>query len=79
MLHESTTVRSLSSMAMIERLFLPAHAVVMLTPGGYHLMLMHALHPIKPGGRVKVTLRFFGSRTLDVDFLARPANAVDDY
>jgi hypothetical protein len=74
MLHESTTVGGLSSMAMIERLPLPAHATVTLAPGGYHLMLMHAFHPVKPGDRVKVTLRFADGRTLDVEFLARPAN-----
>jgi hypothetical protein len=66
-------------MAMIERFPLPPHAVVRLAPGGYHLMPMHALHPMKPGDQAKLTLLFAGGRTLDVGFLARPANADDDY
>ena len=78
MLHESNTRNGLSEMAMIERLQLPPHALVKLAPGGYHLMLMDALHPIKPGDHVKVTLRFANGDTLDVEFLARPANAGDD-
>lgn len=79
MLHESTTHNGQSTMAMIERLPLPPHAVVKLAPGGYHLMLMHALHPVMPGDHVKVTLLFADGRTLDVEFLARSANAADDY
>ena len=78
-LHESTTHDGLSKMSVVERLMLPPHGVVKLAPGGYHLMLMHPLHPVKPGDRVKVTLRFADGSTLDVEFLARPANAGDDY
>jgi hypothetical protein len=78
MLHESTSHNGMSNMAMIERLPLPPHAVVKLAPGGYHLMLMHALHPVKPGDLVKVTLRFADGSMLDVGFLARPANAGGD-
>jgi periplasmic copper chaperone A len=78
MLHESTTRNGLSKMAIIERLRLPPHATVTLAPGGYHLMLMDALHPIKPGDHVKVTLRFANGDTLESEFIARPANAGDD-
>lgn len=79
MLHESATHNGLSNMAMIERLPLPPHAAVKLAPGGYHLMLMRALHPVRPGDWVIVTLLFADGRTLDVRFLARPANAGNDY
>ncbi len=78
MLHESTTHNGQSSMSMVERLPLPPHGMVRLAPGGYHLMLMQALHPVKVGDLVKVTLLFADGRALDVEFLARAANAVDD-
>jgi hypothetical protein len=78
MLHKSTTHNGLSKMTLVERLPLPPHAMVKLAPGGYHLMLLHPLHPVRPGDRVRVTLRFADGRTLDVEFLARPANAGDE-
>ncbi len=78
MLHESTTRNGLSGMSMVERLPLPPHGVVRLAPGGYHLMLMQALHPVKPGDFVKVWLLFADGRALDVEFLARAANAAGE-
>jgi copper(I)-binding protein len=49
-----------------------------LAPAGYHLMLMKAVSPVKPGDTVKLTLKFSDGSTLTTDFMARPANAVDD-
>ena len=76
MVHLSAGVGGMSGMVPVARLPVPAHGTVTLAPGGYHLMLMHAKHPITPGRKVMVTLIFNGGRkTLDVEFLARPANA----
>jgi len=66
----------MSHMSGIESLAIPAHGQVVLAPGGYHLMLMHAVAPVVPGTRVRLTLEFSDGSSLPVDFLARPANAL---
>jgi copper(I)-binding protein len=76
-LHKSSAEGGMSRMAMVDSLAIPAHGKAELTPGGYHLMLMKAAVPVKPGDKVKLTLTFADGSTLDTDFLARPANATD--
>lgn len=78
MLHQSTVQGGVSRMHMIKQLAIPAHGKATLAPGGYHLMFMHPKATVTPGQTVKVTLRFADGSQRDVDFLARPANAVDD-
>jgi periplasmic copper chaperone A len=75
MLHESREVDGVSHMHMIKNLPIPAHGMVKLAPGGYHLMLMQRAIPVKPGTKVEVTLKFADGSTLRQAFLARPANA----
>jgi copper(I)-binding protein len=75
MLHRSTMRDGMSEMTMADHLDLPAHGQVALAPAGYHLMLTKAAHPLKPGDKIRVTLRFADGSTLPVDFLARPADA----
>lgn len=75
MLHRSTMRGGMSEMTMIDHLDVPAHGQVALAPAGYHLMLMKAAHPMKPGDKVEVILRFADGSTLPVAFTARPANA----
>lgn len=78
MLHESTVNGGVSRMHRIRQLVVPAHGSVTLKPGGYHLMLMHAQHTVKPGQRISIRLHFADGSTRRVDFLARPANARSD-
>jgi copper(I)-binding protein len=75
MLHRSQEVNGADVMTAVSGLDIPAHGKVKLAPGGYHLMLMHAKRPIKPGERVPVVLRFAGGETLQVEFPVLPANA----
>lgn len=78
MIHQSTQYADgMSRMTMVDHLAIPAHATISLSPSGYHLMLEHASHPIKPGDSVNITLRFADGSELPVSFLVRPANAVD--
>jgi len=76
MLHQSSMSGGMSRMRGVESLAIPAHGQVVLAPAGYHLMLMHAVAPVVPGTRVRLTLEFSDGSTLPVDFLARPANAL---
>lgn len=75
MLHQSSSAGGVSRMSMVNELAIPAHGKAELAPGGYHLMLMKAVVPVKIGDKVKVTLSFGDGSTLDADFVARPANA----
>ena len=77
MLHQSSTTGGMSRMTMVDALSVPAHGKAMLAPAGYHLMLMQANAPVKPGDTVRLTLRFTDGSTLVTDFIARPANAMD--
>jgi copper(I)-binding protein len=77
MLHHSSTAGGMSRMSMVDTLTVPAHGEAVLAPAGYHLMLMKAKTPVKPGDTVPLTLKFSDGSTLATDFAARPANAVD--
>jgi copper(I)-binding protein len=77
MLHHSSTAGGMSRMSMVDTLTVPAHGEAVLAPAGYHLMLMKAKTPVKPGDTVPLTLKFSDGSTLATDFVARPANAVD--
>jgi copper(I)-binding protein len=75
MLHHSRLAHGDSTMEMVDHLDIPAHGKVQLAPGGYHLMLSHATHPVKPGDKVEITLEFAGGAKLQTDFPVLPANA----
>ena len=78
MLHYSSTAGGVSRMTMVDSLSVPAHGKAELAPAGYHLMLMHPITPVGPGSTVHLLLKFSDGSTLPTDFLARPANALDD-
>lgn len=78
MLHQSSSESGMSRMTMVDSITVPAHGKVALAPGGYHLMLMHAARPLTAGDTVRLTLDFADGSRLPVDFLARPASAIDD-
>ena len=75
MLHQSSMDQAgNSAMHMLDQLIIPAHGRVALAPASYHLMLQQAVHPLKPGDEVDVTLNFADGSRLQVPFLVRPAN-----
>ena len=78
MLHQSSSEGGMSRMVMVDSLGVPAHGSAVLAPAGYHLMLMQPTWSVKPGDSVRLVLQFTDGSTLATDFLARPANAVDD-
>lgn len=75
MLHRSMHKDGKDMMQMVGSIPVPAHGAVSLAPGGYHLMLMNAKHPIKPGDTAHVSLHFSDGETLQATWLVRPANA----
>ncbi|MGH8146810.1 MAG: copper chaperone PCu(A)C [Rhodanobacteraceae bacterium] len=64
-----------STMVKVTHIDAPAHGRATLVPGGYHIMLSHATRPIKPGDTVKMTLRFAGGESMQVNFSVLPANS----
>lgn len=78
MLHRSFHKNGESHMQMVPAIAIPAHGHISLAPGGFHLMLMHARRPIKPGDKVKIELHFSDGSSQSVDFPVRPANASGD-
>jgi copper(I)-binding protein len=67
------------TMNAVPRLTVPAGKPVELKPGGYHVMLMGLVQPLKDGETVPLTLTFespAGKRsTVDVKALVRPLAA----
>jgi copper(I)-binding protein len=75
MIHRSSTDGGMGRMEMVDSVPLPPKGTVAFSPGGYHVMLMDAKHPVKPGDKLVVTFRLSNGETLPVTLLARPANA----
>lgn len=75
MLHQSISNGSTQRMVMVDKLTIPAHGTVAIAPGGYHLMLMAATHPIAPGATVQIILKFSNGATLAAALPVRPPTA----
>jgi copper(I)-binding protein len=74
-MHETMAKGSMTSMAPIERVPLPADSTVTFAPGGRHVMLFHINPAIKPGSIVPLRLTFTGFPRIDVDAVAVAAGA----
>jgi periplasmic copper chaperone A len=55
--HEMRNQDGVMRMRHVEALDLPAGKVVKLAPGGNHVMLFEIRQPLKPGDKVKLTLK----------------------
>lgn len=58
--HEMKMVDNIMRMRAIESLALPAGTAVVLSPGGYHLMLLDLKAPLQEGGQIPLTLTIEG-------------------
>jgi copper(I)-binding protein len=59
----------MSMQEMGDGLDIPAHGVLELKPGAFHVMFMNVGQPFKEGERIKATLQFEKAGSVDVDFL----------
>ncbi|MBB5419741.1 copper(I)-binding protein [Paraburkholderia atlantica] len=71
MLHQTVSNGSTQKMVMVDKLTVPAHGQVAITPGGYHLMLEDAKHKVAPGDTVHLTLKFSDGETLSAPFAVK--------
>lgn len=70
-IHQTLEDHGVSKMRPVESITLTPHATVRFAEGGYHLMLMQPTHPIHPGDRVIMTLRFKQGPPIDAVFTVR--------
>ena len=75
MIHRSSTDGGMGRMDMVDSVPLPPKGTLAFSPGGYHVMLTDAKHPVKPGEKIVVTFKLSDGESLPVTLLARPANA----
>lgn len=59
-IHEMKMENNVMKMGPIARLEIPGGKMVELTPGGYHVMMIDILRPLKKGETVPITLSFEG-------------------
>jgi copper(I)-binding protein len=76
--HEMRNDGGVMRMRHVEALDLPAGRTVKLAPGGFHVMLFELGQPLKPGDKVRLTLKVDrGGKREDVQVVAvvKPASA----
>ena len=57
-LHQSVRQGDVSSMHPVDAIVVKPHSTLVFGDSGYHLMLMNAKKPLKPGDTVTITLHF---------------------
>lgn len=72
-LHRTVKMGAISTMKAVDRVVIPAHGHLRLAPGGYHIMLLNAKHPVEPGQQLPITLRFADGSRVTARFLVRKA------
>lgn len=75
MIHRTIERGGMSTMRPVHELTVTPGKSVEFAPGGYHLMLMRPRHPLRPGGRLPVTLRFADGSSLAVEFVVKSPQA----
>ncbi len=56
--HEGNDSHAMYKMRQLDSVEIPAHETLSLAPGGYHIMLIDLLQPLKQGDKVALTLVF---------------------
>ncbi len=78
-IHEMKMEGSIMRMNAVDRVALPAGKAVDFKPGGYHVMLMDLVKPLKEGDTVPLQLTFQDKagkkQTVEVKAVVRPLNA----
>jgi copper(I)-binding protein len=66
MLHQTVSKGGMARMMHSPRIEIKPGSTLQLTPGGYHLMLMHPKKGLRQGDQVEVLLEFQGGLVLPV-------------
>jgi len=62
-------------MRQVESIVLPAGTSVILKPGGYHVMLLDLVDPLKEGDLLNLTLVFEKAGAIEVEATIEPVGA----
>ncbi|MCA3555256.1 copper chaperone PCu(A)C [Aestuariivirga sp.] len=57
-LHKTVEAEGVMKMEHVDGIGIPAHGMLEMKPGGYHIMLMGLTQPLKEGGEIELTLTF---------------------
>lgn len=74
--HETTREHGMMSMRPVKSVELPAKQVVLLEPGGLHIMLMHLSSPLVEGEMFPMTLTFRRAGTMAIQVEVRSVAAM---
>lgn len=72
-MHLSMEQNGKSTMINIEGIEMNPGETLRFAPGGYHLMLMQRVQPLRVGDKVPITLRFSDNQSLETMFEVRSA------
>ena len=76
-IHRSVMHGNMAHMEHLKELNIPAHASVVLKPGGLHLMLMDAKKPLHIGDQVPMTLIFHNGEKIAFMAMVRSGQTED--
>lgn len=74
-LHKTELVGDIAKMVRQDRVEVPSDGALLLEPGGYHLMLVKPIIPLKRGDTVRIQILLDQERTLDVMATVRKTGA----
>lgn len=74
-IHNHIMDGGIARMRRVDGIKLPAGTSVVLSPGGYHVMLMDLKQPLKEGDLLKLTLVFEKAGPIEVDATVEPIGA----
>lgn len=66
-IHETTSDGGMMSMKEVSSISIPAGGTVKLEPGGYHVMLLDLVEPLKSGQKFTMTLGLMNARVVQVE------------
>lgn len=77
-IHRTEVVDGVARMIPQQQLKLPPAGIVVLEPGGLHLMLIDAKQPLAEGDKVRIDLRLDADTRMAVEATVRPAAGMAD-
>lgn len=74
-IHQSKETDGVSSMMMIDRIKIPAGAVLSMKPGGFHVMLMRPKSAMNIGDKLPLSFTFENGEILNINVIVKVRNA----
>lgn len=75
-LHQSKVEGGIATMTKQDQITIPAKSKLTMSPGDFHVMLMHPKKPIRAGDTVSITLNFADGSTIAFDAPVKKASGM---